>query len=234
MPLSTTDNRTLNEKRAEIRLESCVDLKIWIEGKPVRGCTKDISASGILLHACTAHPFQSGDQYKLEICIPKDHKTIQVTGAVIRVDTQPQCPEKSLVAFHFLDISKDDQLLIREFIHRRRMERRILDTSDLPTMAVRVWVDGKAIPSTTKDISTLGIKLRLVCTEVFRTHQCYPMELDLPGAKKPIRAIAKVVRIDEQPKTKRGRWQLAFEFTDIQDKAAVREFVFHDVAHHLR
>ncbi len=228
---SKVPKKNPSEKRAEARLASCIDARIWIVGRAITGHTKDISASGVRLQADTAHPFRPGEQYKLELHLPKDPRTIKVTGRVIRVDAHPTCPEKSSVAFHFLDIVPADQLLIREFVLRRRMERKRLDIADLPAVTVRTWVDGKPVPSFTKDISALGIKVQLVTTTGFHVYESYPMEIELPGRKKPVHTSAKVVRIDERPAVgATGRWQVAFEFTEIEaeDKAAIRAFVFQD------
>lgn len=226
-----------SEKRTEARLASCIDAQVWIAGRPITGHTKDISASGVRLHADTSHQFKAGEQYKLELQLPNSQRPIKVTGCVIRVDTQPLSPEKSSVAFHFLDVLPADQKQIREFVLRRRMERKRLDIADLPVVTVRTWVDGKPVPSFTKDISALGIKIQLVSTTGFRHLQTYPMEIELPGRKKPLHVGAKVVRIDERPAPTgtSGRWQVAFEFTEIEAEAknAIRAFVFQSdsVAH---
>ena len=88
--------------------------------------TKDISASGIRIVTTSSYCFEPGEQYQMEISLPKEDYPILLQARVVRMLSSQGSTEKKEIAFHYMSVSQEDQARITRFVYRREIERQRL------------------------------------------------------------------------------------------------------------
>jgi c-di-GMP-binding flagellar brake protein YcgR len=217
------------ERRAEARLDVCLDVRLWTEGLPIPCYTRNICASGIKLEIRSPLEFRIGQEFPIEIDLPRSSRKIAAVARVLRVGA-PTLPHAAQgIACRLEQIDPDDQQTIRDFVYRREHERLRLDIPDAAPVTLNIWVDQAPLPAFAHDISAGGVRLTISTPHCFHKDECYRMRIHLPGDEHGIPTLARLLRIPQQPDEPgtSGAWQLAFRFVEIEpaDQERIDAFV---------
>lgn len=217
------------QRRAEVRLDVCLDVRLWTEGLPIPCYTRNICASGIRLEITSPLKLQIGQEFPIEIDLPRSSGKIVAVARVLQVDAPTPPRAGQGIACRFEQIDPDDQQTIRDFVYRREHERLRLDIPDATPVTLNIWVDHDPTPVFAHHISAGGVRLTISTPHCFHIDECYRMQIHLPGDEHEILTLARLYRIPQQPDEPgtSGAWQLAFRFVEIEpaDQERIDAFV---------
>lgn len=214
------------ERRTEDRLESALEVKLWIGDVPVTGVTKDISASGIKLLVRTKHDFTIGDCYRLEIILDPTRAPIKAVAQTVRIDEPSAGGKIRGVAFHFAEIADSDRNGLRDFVHIKRIEKNTPSYTTVDPVDVTVWVNGIPVSCTTEDICALGTRVLMQASDAVHLNDTYKMQIIIPRVKHPLWVSAKATRMDQAHDDDHG-YRVLFQFADIpvEEQILLRNYI---------
>lgn len=217
------------ERRAEERLDVCLDARLSTEGLPIHCYTRNICASGVKLEITSPIELQIGQEFPIEIDLPRPSSKIPAVARVLRVDAPDPPHAAQEIACHFEQIDPNDQQTIRDFVYRREHERLRLDIPDAAPVTLTIWVDEGPLPAFAHDISAGGVRLTITTPHCFHIDESCRIRVHLPGDEREILTLAQLLRIAQQPDEagKSDAWQLAFRFVKIEptDQERINAFI---------
>jgi len=199
---------------------------ILIDNATIQADTLNISTSGAMLcvSGCT-RDLLVDELFPFQVTLHSKTKPIQAIGRVTSV--HPRGNGKVILQLFFDSI--DGAAKARLHIFLRLCSLNSEKRKDIRfnfRLEARIRIMGQLLNAHSQDISVSGIRLCFESPQRFTVGEEHEVEIDLPGMRKSIKTLCKVMRIDQQD-FKTDRRMIAFQYTKILniDQYEIREFI---------